>query len=73
MTNDQQPSQLPGDPFALNPTDQVQRQQLNILQYWAERNLAPADDDIALNVTAPAPTSLPDRWSLLRGLALRTW
>lgn len=68
------PQPLP-DIFVMQPEDQVQRQQLNILHYWSERTKAKI---VELEAESPAaevaPTvGLPDRWTLLRGIELRSW
>lgn len=75
MSDDKQPPLPAADPFAIKPADLVQRQQLNILHYWSDRAKAKAVEagvDIPVD-TAASSGSLPARWSLLRGVELRTW
>ena len=75
MSNDKQPQQSTTEPFAMKPADLVQRQQLNILHYWAERTqakgLAAGEAVFAENVKTSG--HLPERWSLLRDVELRAW
>ena len=74
MNDDKQPKNAL-EPFAMSPADQVLRQQLNILDYWSEQAREKARETgthVPIDL-AVMPSSLPDRWSLSRGVELRAW
>jgi superfamily II DNA or RNA helicase len=75
MTEDKELTPQATDLFAIRPADLVQRQQLNILHYWSEQAKAKkvtAGADTLVAGTS-LPSSMPAKWSLLRGIELRTW
>lgn len=70
-----QPSPEVVESFALTEAERVQRQQLNILQYWAERILSEHASALTENEAPKCPTATtwPDKWSLLTDVELRGW
>jgi len=60
--------------FVLAPAELLQRQQLNIMQYWHERTAGKVSEAPALEHSQPgAAPQAAERWSLLHGVALREW
>jgi superfamily II DNA or RNA helicase len=66
---------LSKDPFALSPVEEVLRHQLNILDYWKERNPAHVPQALIVSegVHPPVDASVTGRWELLKGIDLREW
>ncbi len=59
----------------MQPADMVQRQQLNILHYWSERTKTKTVEagDASPVTEVEVTGTMPNRWTLLRGIELRSW
>jgi superfamily II DNA or RNA helicase len=57
--------------FALNKSEQVLRQQLNVKAYWSQKTNQPAE--IKDSETTSIPEELPAKWRLTNGIDLHDW
>ena len=69
---------MPDDPpplnpisFALNKSEQVLRQQLNVKAYWSQKTNQPAE--IKDSKPTSIPEELPAKWRLTNGIDLHDW
>jgi superfamily II DNA or RNA helicase len=61
--------------FGLSDYEQVQRHQLNILEYWSERGIGRDDLDRPVEGASikNSDAAFTGKWSLLNGIELRDW